>query len=163
MFFIDLGVPRNFDPGVNDLGNVYLYNIDDLANVADDHRAEREREAARAEAIVVEEADRFWRWFSGRDLTPTIVKLRGKLDGIRRAELERALVALRKLEPAERQALEAMTHAIVNKILHTPLSVLKSFVANEQHDRVGEAADLVHRLFALEHDDDDDEDSDAGA
>jgi glutamyl-tRNA reductase len=149
MFFIDLGVPRNFDPAINDLDNVYLYNIDDLANVADDHRAEREREAVQAEEIVRDETERFWQWISRRDVTPTIVALRGKLDGIRRTELERALLALRKLEPDERRALEAMTQAIVNKILHPPLSVLKQLSLQDSGE-ASEVAELVHRLFALE-------------
>ena len=149
MFFIDLGVPRNFDPALNDLQNVYLYNIDDLARVADDHRAEREREAERAEEIVQTEADALWRSLSARDVTPTIVALRGKLDRIRKAELDRAMASLDDAGPVDRKVLDAMTQAIVNKILHSPTKVLKE-IAHGEDGKAAEIAEVLHRLFALD-------------
>ncbi|MFP6665329.1 MAG: glutamyl-tRNA reductase [Deltaproteobacteria bacterium] len=149
MFFIDLGVPRNFDAAINDLEGCYLYDIDSLAGVAKDHRAERAKEARKAEAIVLEEADGLWRQLQSPDLTPTIVALRGKLEGIRRSELDRAMATLRRLEPEDREALESMTQAIVNKILHAPMKVLKELAREEDSGGASDAQEFVHHLFEL--------------
>jgi glutamyl-tRNA reductase len=146
IFCIDLSVPRTFDPRINDIDNVYLYDIDDLGAVAEENRDERSREAERAEHIVTEEVDSFWRWLGHLEVVPTIVALREKMDAIRRAELQKTLAALKDLEPRQREALDAMTAAIVNKILHTPITRLK------QHDRRTEAfyIDAARRLFDIE-------------
>ena len=149
MFFIDLGVPRNFDPALNDLQNVYLYNIDDLARVSDDHRAERAREAESAEQIVRSEAEVLWRALSARDVTPTIVALRDKLNEIREGELERALSLLDSGDSRDRRVLDAMSQAIVNKILHSPTQVLKA-VAHEDEDDATEVLTALRRLFELD-------------
>jgi glutamyl-tRNA reductase len=150
MFFIDLGVPRNFDPAINELEGVYLYNIDDLARVAEEHREERAREAVRAEEIVQEEADRFWHRVAAGDVTPTIVALRRKLEGIRRAELERALAVLPSLGERDRRALEAMTQAIVNKVLHPPTATLKKLAMEEEGDEAMAVGEVLRRVFDLE-------------
>jgi glutamyl-tRNA reductase len=146
MFLIDLSVPRNFDPAINQIDNVYLYDIDDLGGIAEGNREERGREAERAEAIVEREVDAFWRWLDSLDAVPTIVALRDKIESIRRAELEKTLAALRDLSPREREALEAMTSAIVNKILHAPITQLK------RHDPQHEAFYLAaaRQLFDIE-------------
>jgi glutamyl-tRNA reductase len=159
MFFIDLGVPRNFDAAINELEGCYLYDIDSLAGVAKDHRAERAKEARKAEAMVLEEADGLWRQLQSTDLTPTIVALRGKLEGIRRTELERAMATLRRLEPQDREALEAMTQAIVNKILHVPMTVLKELARKEDTGGASEAQNFVHHLFELGSDPEADEEN----
>jgi glutamyl-tRNA reductase len=146
MFFIDLAVPRNFDPAINDLDNVYVYDMDDLARTVADNSGEREREAQRAEAIIDEEVERFVRWLGGLDVVPTIVALRDKIETIRRAELEKALASLQDQAPRHRALLDALTSSIVNKILHAPLASLKRDVVPDEPD----LAASVRRLFDLE-------------
>jgi glutamyl-tRNA reductase len=150
MFCIDLSVPRSFDPRINDLDNVYLYDIDDLSTVAAENLGERAREAEKAEAIVVEEVESFYRWLGHLEVVPTIVALRDKVDAIRRAELQKTLNQLKDLGPRERELLDVMTTAIVNKILHAPIARLK------QQDRRTETfyLDAARRLFDLEEPED---------
>lgn len=146
MFFVDLAVPRNFDPAINTLDNVYVYDMDDLARTSADHTGEREREALRAEAIVESEADRFVQWLGGLDVVPTIVALRQKIETIRQGELEKALASLQDQAPRHRALLDALTSSIVNKILHAPLASLKRESAGDEPD----LAASVRRLFDLE-------------
>ncbi len=150
VFLIDMSVPRNFDPRINDIDNVYLYDIDDLGGVASENLDERTREAEKAEAIVEEEIDTFWRWLASLEAVPTIVALRDKIEAIRKAELEKTLAAFAEITPAQRQALDAMTSAIVNKILHAPITHLK------QQDRQEEALYLAaaRKLFDIEQPED---------
>jgi glutamyl-tRNA reductase len=147
MFFIDLSVPRNFDPRINQIDNVYLYDVDDLEGVIEVNLEERAREAEKAERLVEEEVDAFCRWIGSLNAVPTIVALRRRVEAIRRAELDKTLSSLRHLGERERDALEAMTAAIVNKILHAPISKLK-----RSDDGEDEAffIDAVMRLFALD-------------
>jgi glutamyl-tRNA reductase len=146
MFFIDMAVPRNFDPAINALDNAYVYDIDDLARTIADNAGEREREALRAEGIVEEEVERFWRWFTSLEVVPTIVALREHVEAIRRAELEKALASLKDQAPRHRALLDALTSAIVNKILHGPISSLKH--ASGEPDRATLLASARH-LFKL--------------
>jgi glutamyl-tRNA reductase len=125
MFFIDLAVPRNFDPAINTIDDVYLYDVDDLTGVVEDNLGERKREAIRGEAIVEREVDRFWQWFERLDVVPTIVELRALADTIRSEELSRTLDKIEGLSEADRDRVEQMTQAIVNKLLHEPTSALK--------------------------------------
>jgi glutamyl-tRNA reductase len=125
MFLIDIAVPRNIDPAVNDLGNVYLYNLDDLAELAEANAEGRQAEAQRAEAIVREEAEAFMRWFSSLDAVPTITSLTGFGEAIRRAELDRAIAALGPLSEAQRRVLDGLTNAIVRKLLHRPIARIR--------------------------------------
>ncbi len=150
MFFIDLSVPRNFDPAINDLDNVYLYDIDDLGGVAHENLQERSREATKAEAIIEDEVDAFWKWLVHLEAVPTIVALRDKVEAICKNELEKTLAGWRDSKPDVRDALEAMTAAIANKILHAPITHLK------HHDRQEAAfyAAAARKLFDIEEPED---------
>ena len=152
MFLIDLGVPRNFDPRLNDLDNVFLYDIDDLEKVIEDNKDEREREALKAEAIVAEEVETFWQWLSNMEATPTIVALREKAEAIRRREVEKTLATLKDLPPHAQKAVEALSAAITNKLLYPPIAYLKRGSRNGDPHEGADAA-TVRRIFGLDDED----------
>jgi glutamyl-tRNA reductase len=131
MFLIDMGVPRNFDTRLNELANVYLYDIDDLGAVVAESRDERAREADKAEAIVDAEVDSFMRWMSGLDLVPAIKDIRISIEQLRDAELDRHRAWLSGLDPSERARIESLTRTLVNKLLHRILSGLRSSGSSE--------------------------------
>lgn len=146
MFFIDIAVPRDIDPKVNDIDNCYLYDVDDLQGVVQSNLKERHKEAKKAEAIIDQEIGQFFRWLGSLDVVPTIVALRGKLEEIRRGELEKTFSNLKDLGDKERRAIEALTAAIVNKVLHQPTKVLKQ----AQDDAAGDGyVDAVRALFDI--------------
>jgi len=150
MFFIDIGDRRNFDTKINDLDNVYLYNIDDLRSVAEDNLQERSSEAEKAERIVNEEVQGFVRWIASLEQAPTITALRRRFEEIRRREIEKSLGGnLRDLSEQQRAALEDMTNAMVNKMLHEPISRLKSNSQDDDEEAILYAAALK-KLFDLE-------------
>lgn len=125
IFFIDIADPRDIEPKVGDIENVYLYNIDDLQKVANDNIKDREKEAQKAETIVQDEVVKFVNWYRSLEVTPTIIALREKFEAIRNRELGKILSLYPNLTEKEKQSLEAMTSAIINKILHGPLTLLK--------------------------------------
>jgi glutamyl-tRNA reductase len=150
MFFIDIGDRRNFDARINHLDNVYLYNIDDLKSVAEENLHERASEAEKAEAIVVDEVESFLRWLGSLDQVPTITALRQRFDDIRRGELEKSFGGgLKDLSPEQRAALEDMTSAMINKMLHEPISQLRRNSGEETVDATLYVAALK-KLFDLE-------------
>ena len=147
LFFIDIAVPRDLDPALNDLDNVYLYDIDDLNNVVELNKAERDKEAVKASRIVDEEALKFQDWQAGLAITPTIAALREKGNRISRMELERTLPRLKNLSDKERKSIEKMAGAIVSRLLHDPVIFLKSESCKDQSEM---KVDIFRSLFNLE-------------
>jgi glutamyl-tRNA reductase len=129
LLLIDLAVPRDLDPGINDLPDCYLYDIDDLEAVVQETLAGREAEFAKAEGIAVAEAERFRDWLAARDVVPTIASIRERAEQIRRGELAKASGWLAELPERERDAVESLTSQIVNKLLHEPIVRLKEAAA----------------------------------
>ncbi|MDA8122483.1 MAG: glutamyl-tRNA reductase [Deltaproteobacteria bacterium] len=149
MFFIDMAVPRDIDPDANQIDNVYVYDIDDLNNVIETNIEERQREAARAEEIVRAEVRGFFRWLEAQQVTPTIVMLRKKFEEIRNAEVAKALSALGTDDPKTKKVVESLASAILNKVLHPPVSALKRDVDGRD---VTEMVATVRELFDLPED-----------
>ncbi|MEW6002654.1 MAG: glutamyl-tRNA reductase, partial [Nitrospirota bacterium] len=125
VFIIDISVPRNIDPEINNLDNVYLYNIDDLQEIVDTNIFERKKEAEKAEKIIEEEVDTFLKWQSSLDSFPVIIALREKAEEIKKEELDKLLSKISGLGEKEKKAIEYMATAIVNKLIHSPTAALK--------------------------------------
>jgi glutamyl-tRNA reductase len=147
LFMIDIGVPRDLDPGINDLDNVYLYNIDDLKEVVEENRERRQEAAAQAERLVSAETLKFMDWLQTLSVYPTIISLKEKAQAICQAELKKTLGHLGPLTPEQEHSLAVMTEAIISKLLHDPIIYLKG----NHHRKRGEAElAIVRRLFNLD-------------
>jgi glutamyl-tRNA reductase len=147
LFIIDIAVPRDVDPTVARLDQVFLYDIDDLQTIVQENLSRRATEIERAEAIVREEVDRFGAWMQSREVLPTVIALRERFDAIRQAELKRLESKLAPLSPDARARVDEVTHLIVEKLLLTPTEQLKS---TRDETLAVTYAEAVHRLFALE-------------
>jgi glutamyl-tRNA reductase len=125
MFLIDIAVPRNIEPSVNQVDNVFLYDIDDLQEVVNANLRERIKEAEHAEELVTQEVERMMARLKVQEVAPTIVSLQEQLEHIRSGEIERVRRKLGSLTPEQEAALESLTRGIVNKIAHGPISELR--------------------------------------
>jgi len=157
MFFIDIAVPRDIDPKVNDIDNVYLYDIDDMQGVIEANVKGRSKEAEKAEGIIAEELKVFIHWLKTLDLTPTIVGIRERGEEIRRKELEKALAYLNGLSPEQIKVLESLTSAIVNKLIHHPIVALKTHAKDHYRDMYLEVARNMFDLAEKEKEETDQE------
>jgi glutamyl-tRNA reductase len=146
MFFIDISVPRNIDPEMNRLDGMFVYDIDDLQGVAAGNTAERQKEAERAEKIIETEVERFAARMKSLAVVPTIMSIQEQCETIRQAEIDRIRGKLGKLSPDQEAAIEAMTRGIVNKLLHTPITTLKSSASEPEAATIH---DIIRRIFNL--------------
>ncbi len=149
MFLIDLSVPRNIDPEVGSLDGAYLYNVDDLKDVADRNLELRLERAEEAESIIDREVAAFLRLLASQDVIPTIVELQGRLEEIRAAELEKCLRRMGPVTAEQREAVEAMTSAIVNKVLHYPIVRLRESAADHEAGTADLMRDTIRKIFGL--------------
>jgi len=152
MFFIDIAVPRDIDPDVNNLDNVYLYDIDDLKEVVEENLAQRQEEAARARGIVEAECAAFGRWLKALHLQPTIVDLLQAGDAIGQRELTKTLKRIApdippQAEAQVQEALEKLVESMVRKLFHEPISFLKRRAQEE--DSAQRYIDVTRRMFNL--------------
>jgi len=145
VFIIDISVPRNIDPEINGLDNVYLYNIDDLQGVVDANVFERQKEAEKAGKIVEEEIETFLKWQSSLDSIPTIKALRERAEEMRKEELDKLLNKVSDLGEKDREAIEYMAAALMNKLIHPPTAALKE----SSEDKESLVA-LIRKLYGID-------------
>lgn len=147
MFFIDIAVPRDIDPKINDISNVYLYDIDDLEGVVDTNIKMREEEARKAERIIEKEIEQFNKWLGTLSAVPTVISLRERFEEIRKKEVEKTISSLNGSSKIDAKALDALTTSIINKILHYPVTQLKTLDNTREGNYF---VDAVRKLFDLE-------------
>ncbi len=146
LLFLDLGIPRDVDPGVHDLDNVFLYDLDDLEAITAESREARREAAQQGEALVAAEAEAFETWLASRPLAPLIEDLKSRVHSLARCELDRALRKVSGLDPAVRAACERAVEAVADKLLHHPVVALRGLGPGEERDRT---VSVVRDLFRL--------------
>jgi glutamyl-tRNA reductase len=146
MFLIDIAVPRNIDPSVNEIDNLFLYDIDDLQEVVSSNIRERAKEADHAENLVAEEVDRMMARLKAAEVAPAIVSLQEQLEQIRAAEVERVRRKFGPFTPEQEQAIDSLTRGMINKIAHGPISELRHYAAQPEGAPVVAALKKAFRL-----------------
>jgi glutamyl-tRNA reductase len=148
MFFIDIAVPRDIDPDVNTLDNVYLYDIDDLKEVVEDNMAQRQEEATKAHAVVELETETFGNWLNSLSLQPTIVDLVDKAEDVAMRELNKTLKRIGQVDESTRNSLETLVLSVARKSLHEPICFLKR--RTQEEGSAERFIDLARRMFNLD-------------
>ena len=147
IFLVDIAVPRDIDPDINELDNMFVYDIDDLEQVAAANMKHRHGEAELAERIVEDEVEEVLRRIQSHNAAPAIVSLNNRLEAIRRGELARYQSKLRGLSGEQREAVEALTRGIINKVAHHPIREAKRSVSDPR-SRI--TVEDIRRIFGLD-------------
>jgi len=147
LFFIDIAVPRDVESAVNELENVYVYDIDDLKGVIELNMAQRQQEAIKAERIVQEEVVKFEKWLKTLEVVPTIISLREKVEDIIHVELKKSSSALGELTPSQNKAIRSLTRSIAEKVINDPIIYLKRKAGRPSLNMY---LDVTRRLFKLD-------------
>jgi len=150
--FVDISIPRNVDPGVSELENALVYNVDDLREVVDANKEDRQRKAMEARGIIEEELNTFEAWKDSLETVPTIKKFRAYVERIRASELEKCLSKMRgDVSKEQKEAMYALSMGIVNKLLHGPMQHLRcDGNDNKCLDEVLENMRALNRMYDLE-------------
>jgi len=146
LFIIDIAVPRDVEPEVNKLENVYLYDIDDLKSVVEENLREREKEALRAQVIIETEVFKFQKWLKELDFYPTLRALSEKVENLRQNELAKTLKKLKNLSEEEKEAIEILTQSLVQKLIYYPIN----FIKKSYHEEGKYAISLIRQIFELD-------------
>jgi len=146
LFIIDIAVPRDVEPEVNKLENVYLYDIDDLKSVVEENLKERKKEALRAQVIIETEVFKFQKWLKELDFYPTFRALSEKVEIIRQNELAKTLKKLKNLSEKEKEAIEILTKSLVQKLIYYPIN----FIKKSYHEEGRYAISLIRQIFELD-------------
>jgi glutamyl-tRNA reductase len=147
LFLIDLAVPRNINPAVSKIDGAYLYNVDDLQQVADSNLDRRQQKAREAEQIVSREVEGFRKRLVAQDAVPTILELQQRLEAIRSAELDKCLRKMGPMTAEQRTAVEALSTQLINKILHYPILQLKE--ASDEPQERESLRRTIRKIFGL--------------
>lgn len=146
LFVIDIAVPRDVDPEVNNLENVYLYDIDDLKSVVEKNLKEREKEATRAKTIIEAEVLKFQKWLKELGFYPTLRALNEKAEKLRQKELAKTFKKIKNLSEGEKEAIEILTKSLIQKLLYYPIN----FIKKSYHEEGKYAISLIRQIFELD-------------
>ncbi len=150
LFIIDIAIPRDVEPAIGELPNVFVYSVDDLQHIVTANFERRKAEVPKAEAIIREEVENFWRWYAGLRAVPFIRQLRERAEGMRQSEVERTLSQLAHLAPEDRERVERLTRNLLQKVLHQPTARIR---AAAEDGREHDILETARYIFAMEEED----------